>query len=134
MTRHLISTTGSLIDCHQLRPIQIDLNFRDHWCYHRRINGIRMNLRETYEKKMQGQLSELKAEIAELKEKADQAETNLQLEYYTLIDELHLKMETANQKFHLLKQASDENWDEFKSEFELIWDSVHELIQSVTSP
>jgi len=93
-----------------------------------------MNLRETYEKKMQGQLSELKAEIAELKEKADQAETNLQLEYYTLIDELHLKMETANQKFHLLKQASDENWDEFKSEFELIWDSVHELIQSVTSP
>jgi predicted ribosome quality control (RQC) complex YloA/Tae2 family protein len=93
-----------------------------------------MSLRETYEKKMQDQLNELKAEIAELREKADQAEANLQLEYLTLIDELHLKMETANQKFHLLKQASDENWDEFKSEFELIWNSARELIQSVTSP
>ncbi len=93
-----------------------------------------MSLRETYEKKMQAQLNELKAEIAELKEKADQAETNLQLEYYTLIDELHLKLETANQKFHLLKQASDEKWDEFKSEFELIWDSLRELIKSITAP
>lgn len=93
-----------------------------------------MSLRDTYEKKMQAQLNELKAEIAELKEKADQAETNLQLEYYTLIDELHLKLETANQKFHLLKQASDEKWDEFKSEFELIWDSLRELINSITAP
>ncbi len=93
-----------------------------------------MNVRETYEKKMQAQLNELKAEIIELKEKADQAETNLQLEYYTLIDELHLKLETANQKFHLLKQASNEKWDEFKSEFELIWDSLRELIKSITAP
>jgi len=93
-----------------------------------------MSLRENYEKKMQDQLNELKAEIAELKEKADQTETNLQLEYYTLIDELHLKLETANQQFHLLKQTSDEKWDEFKSEFEIIWDSLRELIRSVTSP
>jgi len=93
-----------------------------------------MSLRETYEKKMQARLDELKTEIAELKEKAGQAETNLELEYYTLIDELHLKLDAANQHFHLLKQASDEKWDEFKSEFELIWDSLHELIKSVTSP
>ncbi len=93
-----------------------------------------MSLRETYEKKMQVQLNELKAEITEFKEKADQAETNLQLEYYTLIDELHLKLEAANQKFHLLKQASDEKWDEFKSEYELIWDSLRELVKSITAP
>jgi uncharacterized coiled-coil DUF342 family protein len=93
-----------------------------------------MSLREIYEKKMQAQLNELKSEIDEFRGKADQVETNLQLEYYTLIDELHLKLETANQKFHLLKQASDEKWDEFKSEFELIWDSLRELIKSVTSP
>jgi uncharacterized coiled-coil DUF342 family protein len=93
-----------------------------------------MSLREIYEKQMQTQLNELKSEIDELREKADQAGTNLQLEYYTLIDELNLKLETANQKFHLLKQANDEKWDEFKSEFELIWDSLHELIKSVTSP
>ncbi len=93
-----------------------------------------MSIREIYEKKMQTQLHQLKAEIDELRKKADQAETNLELEYYTLIDELHLKLDTANQKFHLLKQANDEKWDEFKSEFELIWNSLHEMIRSITSP
>ena len=93
-----------------------------------------MNLRETYERKIQTQLQQLKAEIDELRKKADQTETNLELEYYTLIDELHLKLDKANQKFHLLKQANDENWDEFKSEFDLIWNSLRELIKSVTSP
>ena len=43
-----------------------------------------MSLRDIYEKKMQDQLNELKSEIDELREKADQVETNLQLEYYTL--------------------------------------------------
>ena len=93
-----------------------------------------MGIRDSYEKKMQAQLQQLKAEIEELRVKADQAETNLELEYYTLIDELHLKLETANQKFKLLKQASDENWNEFKSEFELVWHSLRELIKSITSP
>ncbi len=93
-----------------------------------------MSIREIYEKKMQTQLHQLKAEIDELRKKADQAETNLELEYYTLIDELHLKLDTANQKLHLLKQANDEKWGEFKSEFELIWNSLHEMIRSITSP
>ena len=93
-----------------------------------------MSLRKTYEKKMRAQLDEFKAEFTEFKDKADQVETNLQLEYYTLIDELHLGLETANQKFHLLAQASDEEWDEFKTEFELIWGSLRELLKSVTSP
>ncbi len=93
-----------------------------------------MSLRETYEKKMQAQLHQVKTEIDELREKADQAETNLELEYYTLIEELHLKLDTASQKFQLLKQASEENWDEFKSEFETVWNSLRELIKSITAP
>ena len=93
-----------------------------------------MSIRETYEAKMQARLHELKAEIHELREKAGQAETNLELEYYTLIDELHLKLETAEQKFELLKQTQDENWEEFKNELELSWNSLLELIKAVTSP
>lgn len=93
-----------------------------------------MSLRETYEKKMQAQLNELKEEIDELREKAIQMETNLQLEYYTRIDELHLNLEIANQRLQLLKQTSDEKWDEIKTEFEIIWDSLRELIKAVTSP
>lgn len=93
-----------------------------------------MSMRELYERKIQVQLNELKTEIARLKEKAGQAEANLELEYYTLIDELHLELEAAEQKFQLLKQAQDEKWEEIKAEFELSWDSLLEMIKAITSP
>jgi len=93
-----------------------------------------MSMRELYERKMQAQLNELKTEIAVLKEKVGQEETNLELEYYTLIEELHLKLEATEQKFHLLKQAQNERWEEFKVELELSWDSLLEMIKAITSP
>lgn len=83
---------------------------------------------------MQARLNELAAEIDELREKAEQMEVNLQLEYYTFIDELQVKLEIARQKFDGLNQADEEDWEEFKNEFELIWKSLRELIKSVTSP
>ena len=93
-----------------------------------------MSARETYQEQMRARLHELKTEIDELRHKADQAETNLQLEYCTLIDQLRLKLETANQKFQLLEEAGEENWEEFKTEFEHVWNALRELIKSVTSP
>ena len=93
-----------------------------------------MSKREIYESKMQAQLDELKADIAGLKGKVEQAEINLELEYYTLIDELHLKLEASEHKFELLKQANEETWGEFKSELEHSWDSLRELIKAITAP
>ncbi len=93
-----------------------------------------MHLKAIYEKKMQPRLDELKEEIDELRQKADEAETNLELEYYTLLDELQVKLDTANQKFQLLIQANEDDWEDFKSEFETIWDSLRELVKTVTSP
>ncbi len=93
-----------------------------------------MHLKALYEKKMQPRLDELKEEIHELRQKADEAETNLELEYYTLLDEAQVKLEMASQKFQLLTQANEDDWEDFKSEFETIWDSLHELVKSVTSP
>jgi hypothetical protein len=69
-----------------------------------------MHLKEIYEKKMQPRLDELKEEIDELRQKAGEAETNLELEYYTLLDEAQVELETAS------------------------WDSLRELVKSVTSP
>ena len=93
-----------------------------------------MHLKEIYEKKMQPRLDELKEEIDELRQKAGEAETNLELEYYTLLDELQVKLEMASQKFQLLVQANEDDWEDFKSEFETIWDSLRELVKTVTSP
>jgi hypothetical protein len=93
-----------------------------------------MSKREKYESKMQTQLDELKAEIAGLKGKVEQAEINLELEYYTLIDGLQLKLEASEHKLELLKQANAETWEEFKSELEHSWDSLRELIMAITAP
>ena len=91
-------------------------------------------MREIFERKMQAQLDELKVELAELKDKAGRAEANLELEYFTLIDELRLKLEEVEQKFELLQEANDEKWEEFKTELELSWDSLRELVKAITSP
>ena len=91
-------------------------------------------MRDAYEKKMLAQLNELKAEIETLKKKADRVEVNLLLEYYTLIDELQLKLTIVEQKFELLRQANDERWDEFKTELEHSWESLREVIRAITSP
>jgi len=93
-----------------------------------------MHLKAIYEKKMQPRLDELKEEIDELRQKADEAEVNLELEYYTLLDELQARLETASQKFQLLTLANEDDWEDFKSEFETIWDSLRELVKLVTSP
>ena len=93
-----------------------------------------MSIREVYEKNMQARLDEWKTRLEALKEKADQQETNLQLEYYTLIDEAKLELEAAHRKFELLKEAGDETWEEFKYEVETTWDSLEELIRSLTLP
>ena len=86
-----------------------------------------MSIRDVYENKW-------KARLEVFKEKADQEETNLQLEYYTLIDEIKLEMESAHNKLQQLKQAGDESWEEFKDEVETTWDSLDELIRALTLP
>ena len=93
-----------------------------------------MHRKAIYQKKMQPRLDELKEEIDELRQKASEAEANLELEYYTLLDELQIRLETASHKFQLLTQANEDDWEDFKSEFETIWDSLRELVKSVTSP
>jgi predicted ribosome quality control (RQC) complex YloA/Tae2 family protein len=93
-----------------------------------------MNKRQTYENRMQAQLDELKTEIAEFRKKAEQAEINLELEYYTLIEELQLKLEATEQKFELLKLANAETWEDFKSELEHSWNSLRELVKAITAP
>ena len=93
-----------------------------------------MHLKAIYENKMRPRLGGLAEEIDELRQKAGETETTLELEYYTLLDELQGKLEAANQKFQLLVEANEDDWEDFKSEFEAIWDSLRELVKTVTSP
>ena len=93
-----------------------------------------MSIRDVYEKSKQAQLDEWKTRLEVFKQKAEQEETNLQLEYYTLIEEVALELDVAHKKLQALKHSSDEAWEELKAEVELTWDVLHDLIKSLTLP
>jgi chromosome segregation ATPase len=93
-----------------------------------------MSIRDVYEKKMKVRLDEWKAKLDEFKEMADEEETNLQLEYYTMIDEIKLELDAAHKKLQLLKKSGDDKWEELKAEIETTWDLLDELIRSITLP
>ncbi|RKZ60385.1 MAG: coiled coil domain-containing protein [Gammaproteobacteria bacterium] len=93
-----------------------------------------MSNREKHEDTLQAQLDGWNTELENLKEKAKLAEINLQLEYYTLIDELKLELEQANRKLEVLKGSSDEKWEALKTDIKITWDSVEDLIKSITLP
>ena len=93
-----------------------------------------MSKRNTYENKMQAQLEELKHELADLKGKAEKAEVNLELEYYTLIDELQLKLEETEHRLELLKMANEQKWEDFRTELEHSWSALRKMIRAVTAP
>jgi chromosome segregation ATPase len=93
-----------------------------------------MTDRKKHEEKLQAQIDDWKTELENLKEKAELAETNLQLEYYTLMDELKLKLELANRKLEVLKRSGDEKWEALKTDIEITWDSLEDLIKSINLP
>ncbi|HEY5738875.1 MAG TPA: hypothetical protein VIW27_04080 [Gammaproteobacteria bacterium] len=91
-------------------------------------------MRKTYEGEMRTRLQALRKNVEALEQRAEQAETNLELEYFTLLEELRLALENAERKFELLLESHDEQWEGIKTEFEQLWRGARELIRAINSP
>ena len=83
---------------------------------------------------MRARLQELRKDVEAFEQRAAQAEINLELEYYTLLEELRLGLESAERKFELLIESHDDQWEDVKTEFEELWHAARELIRTVNSP
>ena len=83
---------------------------------------------------MRSRLQTLRSEYEDLKHKAGQAETNIEGEYYTLLEELQIELESAEQKFDLLLEAREDQWERIGDEVEQIWRAARELIRAITAP
>ena len=83
---------------------------------------------------MRSRLQTLRSEFEDLKHKAGQAETNLEGEYYTLLEELQTRVESAEQKYDLLLEAQEDQWEHIGDEVEQVWRAARELIRAITSP
>ena len=89
---------------------------------------------EEYESKLRKRLEALRHEYEDLRQRAGQAETNFELEYFTRLEKLKLALESAEQKFELLLEAHEDQWEHIRDEIEQVWNSARELIRAVTSP
>lgn len=92
-----------------------------------------MSMKDAYEEKLQAQLDEWGAEIDKLKAKADNAEAEVQLEYYKQIEELRSMQETARDKLNELKDASDDAWEDLKAGIDSAWDTLGKTLKSAAS-
>ena len=92
-----------------------------------------MNMKESYQQKLQAELDEWSAEINKLKAKADKAEADIKLKYYEQIEELREKQEAANGKLTELMAASDDAWEDLKAGAESAWLSLGDAVKKATS-
>lgn len=91
-------------------------------------------MRKEYETGLRARLEALRREYEELKHRATEAETNLELEYYTRLEEIQVSLETAEQKFELLLEAHENQWEHIRDEVEQVWSAARELVRAVVSP
>jgi len=82
------------------------------------------NKRKAYEEKLAAQLQEWNAQITLLKAKAETAKANAKIEYYSTLEVLQHKRDTAQAKLQELKEAGDEAWEELKIGAEKAWAEI----------
>ena len=92
-----------------------------------------MESKEAYKSKMDAQLKEWSMKIAQLKSKAEVAETTIKAECLRQVDALRVKSEEAHAKLEELKKAGDEAWDTLKAGVEKAASELKDAINNVVS-
>ena len=92
-----------------------------------------MSMKEAYEKKLKGQLSEWRADIDKLKAKAEQAQGETQLAYYKELEVLRTQQEKARDKLDDLRNVGDDAWEDMKAGLDKAWDDLGDSISKAVS-
>ena len=89
--------------------------------------------RKAFEEKLDAQMNEWNAQIALLKAKADTAKAEAKVEYYSKIEILQHKRDTARAKLQELKAAGDQAWENLKAGAEKAWAEVKTALHDAVS-
>ncbi len=92
-----------------------------------------MGLKEAYQEKLEAQIREWTAKLAELKAKADQAGAGAKVHLHQQIDQFRARNEAAQQKLDEIKAASAESWETLKAGSERALDEMKKTWQSLKS-
>lgn len=91
-----------------------------------------MNHKEHYQEKLKERLASLQTDVDRLVTKADKAEANIRLEYYTKIQQLVQKQHHANSRLHELQEASDDAWEELKTGVDIAWNNLSKAVKNAS--
>jgi len=80
--------------------------------------------KENYQKKIESQLDEWRADIDRLREKAKGATAEAKLKYQESIDKLEIRLEEGKSKLKDLKESSGDAWEAVKDGADSIWDTM----------
>jgi len=89
--------------------------------------------KELYQKKIQAQIDEWKAELSKLRAQSAGASADAQLELNQQVKELESNVDEAENKLTELREASDEAWDSLKAGVEEAWGSLMTGFSEATS-
>ena len=74
-----------------------------------------METKDEYKARIDAQLKEWSAKIAEMKAKADVAEANIKAEYQKQVELLRIKKAETQAKLEELKKTGDDAWETIKA-------------------
>lgn len=80
--------------------------------------------KENYQKKIESQLNEWRADIDRLKARARNATAETRLKYQESIDRLEQKMDEGKSKLKDIRESSGEAWESIREGADSIWDTM----------
>lgn len=86
--------------------------------------------KDTYQRKMQAQLDQWKAEIDKLQAQAREASADMQARYQDEIHELRQKRSEMEAQYDKIQAASAEAWKDFKTGADQAWDNMSAAMKS----
>lgn len=89
--------------------------------------------KEAYQKKLQAQLDQWKAEIDKLQAKSREASADMQIKYQEQIKELREKRAEMETQYDKIQAASIDAWKDFKTGADAAWDNMSNAMKSAWS-
>jgi uncharacterized coiled-coil DUF342 family protein len=92
-----------------------------------------MDEKKAYQEKIEAQLKEASAKIAELAAKADQAKADAKLQYQEQIKTLRTMRDELNRKLMRLNDAGEGAWEDIKKGLDDAWIDLKRSLDSAVS-
>ena len=92
-----------------------------------------MDEKKVYQEKIEAQLKEASAKIAELAAKADKAQADAKLQYQEQINSLRTMRDELNRKLMRLNDSGEAAWEDVKKGLEDAWSDLKRAIDNAVS-